>query len=280
MDIKSAREYAQNMLTRAGIEDAKCDGDILISFVTEIDKSGFVLEPYRELTEFQEKRLRKLVNRRMARVPLQHILGETCFYGYDFISDKRALIPRPETEILVDKAREYLRPGVKVLDLCTGSGCIIITLANIYREEFSEDAMFCASDISEDALALAGMNAKKHNIDIQFYQGDMTLAIPNNLGFDIITVNPPYIKKREIEHLAPEVRDYDPFIALSGGEDGLLFYRRLSGSIKDILSPGGRVFMEIGHDQGEDVRKIFSGLGFKVDVIPDYSGHDRVVILS
>ncbi|NQT75886.1 MAG: peptide chain release factor N(5)-glutamine methyltransferase [Candidatus Omnitrophica bacterium] len=219
--------------------------------------------------------------------PLQYIAGREQFMGLDFIVNKDVLIPRPETEILVNEVldllsatRYTLYASPKILDLCTGSGNIAISLAKMI-----EGAQIIATDISVSALDTARKNASIHGVDkqIEFYQGDLFQALPvdKRYKFDIIVCNPPYVKRADIDFLQEEVR-CEPHHALDGGIDGLDFYRRLAETAQDFLAPGGSLFLEMGFDQAQDVANIFnSKRAFKIKKIKeDLAGIDRVVWIS
>lgn len=212
--------------------------------------------------------------------PLQYIAGREQFMGLDFIVNKDVLIPRPETEILVNEVFRHAGHGIKILDLCTGSGNIAISLAKMI-----EGAQIIATDISVSALDTARKNASIHGVDkqIEFYQGDLFQALPvdKRYKFDIIVCNPPYVKRADIDFLQEEVR-CEPHHALDGGIDGLDFYRRLAEAAQDFLAPGGSLFLEMGFDQAQDVANIFnSKRAFKIKKIKeDLAGIDRVVWIS
>ena len=212
--------------------------------------------------------------------PLQYIAGRETFMGLDFIVNKDVLIPRPETEILVNEVFRHAGHGIKILDLCTGSGNIAISLAKMI-----EGAQIIATDISVSALDTARKNASIHGVDkqIEFYQGDLFQALPvdKRYKFDIIVCNPPYVKRADIDFLQEEVR-CEPHHALDGGIDGLDFYRRLAEAAQDFLAPGGSLFLEMGFDQAQDVANIFnSKRAFKIKKIKeDLAGIDRVVWIS
>jgi len=201
---------------------------------------------------------------------LQQILETTCFYGFDFYVTKDVLCPRQDTEHLVEWALADCK-GKRVLDLCTGSGCIAVSLAKLGSAK-----EVCASDLSEAALLVAKENARRNDAAITFYQSDLMKDVPGE--FDVIVSNPPYIPQGEAKNLAPEVTEYEPHMALFGGEDGLDFYKRIVSECYDRLTPGGVLIVEIGYDQGESVPELFRSAAFsEVTVRKDYAGLDRVV---
>lgn len=270
-------------LERAGCPDAKRDAGELLMAAFRMDMTHFLLDRMRELPDDEKtarrtEEYRSMLERRRMRVPLQQILGSQEFMGLEFYVNEHVLIPRQDTETLVEQVLKEQRDGEKsLLDLCTGSGCIAVSLAvkGGYRS-------VTATDISEKALETARRNAASLCVDgtkIRFYQGDLFGALPRRAGkFDIITANPPYIPTAVIGTLEPEVRDHEPLTALDGTEDGLYFYRRIAGEAKPHLADGGTVYLEIGYDQGEQVREIFENAGYQnVRVVKDLPGRDRVV---
>ena len=211
------------------------------------------------------------VDKRTEHVPLQYITGEQGFMGLTFNVNTNVLIPRQDTETLVEAALKIIRPEYRVLDMCTGSGCIIISIKYNVPE-----VVATGSDISKQALLVAKDNAKKYGMNIDFITGNLFDNISGD--FDVIVSNPPYIPTTDILTLMPEVRDFEPIGALDGGADGLEIYRQLIAGAKDHLREGGALLLEIGYDQAADVTSLMRENGFvAVEVIKDLSGHDRVV---
>ncbi len=208
-----------------------------------------------------------LAEERVTGRPLWYIVGNANFYGYEIKTDERALIPRPETEELVERALRHINGESKVLDLCTGSGAIAIAV------KLKTGAEVTASDVSEDALSLARENAETLKADINFIKSDMFENIDGK--FDVIISNPPYIKSGDIAGLQTEVKDYEPTLALDGGEDGLDFYRIIAENAREHLTEKGILFLEVGADQADSVKDMFDG--FFVDVIKDISGVERII---
>ena len=219
--------------------------------------------------------------KRRRRIPLAQILGRQSFYGLDFFVNEDVLIPRADTECLVDLvledyadlAKQAGSSSLKILDLCTGSGCIGISVAKHlpYQE-------LLLVDLSEKALAVAKKNAEKHlGENVTLLQSDLLTGVQGK-KFSLLLSNPPYIVSRVIPGLDREVSEYEPKMALDGGEDGLVFYRRIAKKAKEVLLPGARLYLEIGYDQGESVKDIFQKEGYEaVEVFPDLSGNPRVV---
>lgn len=278
LKVSELKNDIKKRLEEAGIPDAETDTRILLGEYAGVSLSDLYADPEKLLPDsFSQDALEKAMELRLKRVPLQHILGKTCFMGFDFNVSPAALIPRPDTEILAEEALIDHHDGTRILDLCTGSGCIIISLLALMH-----DCYGVATDISGDALSLAEKNAseilgeKKERL--RFYKGDLYDAVPEGEKFEMIISNPPYIRTADMETLMPEVKDHDPAIALDGGEDGLSFYRRIIEGAGDYLCPGGDLILEIGYDQAEDVTKIMKANRFiEVRTIKDFGGCDRVV---
>ena len=286
-------KYSIDKLNLAGIEEADSDTRLLFSHVFKVDRGFLFVHGDEAVLADQEEEFLKMLSLREKRIPLQHITGIQNFMGLDFTVTKDVLIPRFDTECLVEEAMIYCHDGDKVLDVCTGSGCILISLMN-YKNNIRGFGL----DISEEALNIARLNAEKlckqgslelpcgdlndfndglNYVNPKFIQSDLYTNLDEK-DFDIIVSNPPYIRSDIIPTLMPEVRDYDPMLALDGGDDGLIFYRRIIGESGQYLKKGGVLLVEIGHDQGEEVYQIFSDNGFTdINVIKDLSGNDRVV---
>ncbi len=259
-------------LERAGIEEAALDARLLLEDVCGTDRTALYAHGEQELTGGQEERYLEKIRHRAERIPLQHILGKTEFMGLTFKVNEDVLCPRPDTEILVEEVLKHLHDGMRILDIGTGSGCILLSLLH-----YSNDCQGVGVDISEKALQVAKENAEKLSADrASFIRSDLFGGVEG--VFEIIVSNPPYIRSSEIEHLMPEVRDHDPRAALDGREDGLFFYREITKRAKEYLPGGGMLFYEIGYDQGEAVSRIMRDNGFReVEIIKDFSGLDRVV---
>lgn len=281
-------------LSSAGCMNAKGDAEELYCFLTSTDRVGLFLRAEEEVDEETETKYRELIARRASRVPLQHITGRQEFMGFRFKVTPDVLVPRQDTETLVTEAARIIRQmprkkqtfmrklmgkeEVTVLDLCCGSGVIGTSLAKICA-----DIRVIGTDISEQAIALAKENAAELRANIEFQQGDLFDALSGKelkeLKFDMIVSNPPYIRTNMIGILQDEVKRFEPMNALDGGRDGLDYYRRIIEKAADYLKPGGWLLFEIGHDQGEDLRKMLRDAGkyTPAEVIKDLPGRDRVV---
>ena len=260
-------------LLASGISDAGIDAWYLLEYLTGMTRTGFFLDRDREVSDEIKDRYGSLIQRRKEHIPLQHITGTQEFMGFDFFVNENVLVPRQDTECLVENVLPYA-DGKKILDMCTGSGCIIISLKKLV-----ETADCTGADISKKVLEVAKRNAMSNKAEISFVESDMFENI--NEKYDIIVSNPPYIRPEVIKTLEPEVREHDPMLALDGGEDGLMFYRVLAREGKKHLVSSGMMFMEIGYDQGRAVKDIFEYEGFKdVVVKKDLCENDRVVIAN
>lgn len=286
-------------LQQAGDTDGENDAKLFLFEALHLDLIHFLMDRLRPLSEQDAKvqeqirTYRGMIAKRASRIPLQQILGSQEFMGLDFFVNEHVLIPRQDTETLVELVlQEQQGPEKKLLDLCTGSGCIAISLAmkGGYRS-------VTATDLSEEALKVAERNAKMHGFAVVshtetqdapeqaghpfiFRQGDLFTAMPQSEAgtFDIITSNPPYIPTAVIATLEPEVREHEPMMALDGTADGLKFYRRIAKEAGAWLKPEGAVYLEIGYDQGKAVSELLSEAGFaKIRVVKDLPGKDRVV---
>lgn len=276
--IKNAREYGRKKLSEAGITEADIDTDYFLMEIFGLSKSDLVLKSNDCLEPEKQKPFMEALNRRCDRIPLAYILGHREFMGLDFLVNENVLIPRQDTEILVEEVSKYMKNATSVLDVCTGSGCIIISLAKLYNNGDLEKLV--AVDISSEALKVAGENAKKHEISVDFRKGDLFYPLSNNEKFDIITINPPYIESRVIETLLPEVSKYEPRLALDGGDDGLNLYKRIAESFSGFLKEEGHLFLEIGFDQAMAVSRLFNDKGYNTRTIQDYNHLDRVVCVG
>lgn len=272
LTLQQIYREGKETLERAGIAEAELDAWYLLEYVTGISRASYYGDPGRVVSEEDLCRYRECIEKRAVHIPLQHITGEQEFMGLSFRVNDQVLIPRQDTETLVEEALKYAMPGMRVLDLCTGSGCILISLLH-----FCPGLTGVGSDISAEALKMARTNGQRLHVEerAQWLCGDLFEKVTG--AFDLIISNPPYIRSAEIEGLQEEVRLYDPRIALDGAEDGLLFYRRIIEESKSYLKNGGRLLFEIGCDQGRDVAELLENAGYtEVSVKKDLAGLDRV----
>lgn len=268
---KELLKKGENELLASDISDAAIDAWYLFEYVTDMSRASFFIRRNEEIPEEQANAYIEVIEKRKKRIPLQHITGKQEFMGLDFFVNENVLVPRQDTECLVENVISYANDK-KILDMCTGSGCIIISV-----KKFVQTAECTGADISEKALETALKNADLNNVPVSFIKSDMFENISEK--YDIIVSNPPYIRPDVIKTLEPEVREHDPWLAIDGGEDGLSFYRILAKEGKKYLNSQGMIFMEIGYDQGQAVKEIFESEGF-VDIVikKDLCKNDRVVI--
>ncbi len=270
LTLKEALAKAVDKLQQMEVPDADIDAWYLFSYVTGLDRAAFFLHGEELMAEPDMIRYRDLVTKRGERIPLQHLTGEQEFMGLDFHVNEHVLIPRQDTECLVERVLPYV-DGKRVLDVCTGSGCIAIAIAKL-----GKPLIVHGVDISEEALAVARQNATELNASVELFAGDLMTKMDGQ--YDVIVSNPPYIPPSVIEGLMPEVRLHEPMLALDGGQDGLEFYRRIAGQAVTRLAPNGRLFLEIGCEQAAAVAEILQKQGYReVQVFQDLAGKDRIV---
>jgi release factor glutamine methyltransferase len=277
--LQKGAEY----LGRKEVESPRLQVEWLLAHLLQMPRLQVWLNHDRQLTEIQVESLRAGIKRRGNREPLQHILGTAAFCGREFKVDRRVLVPRPETELLAEQGWKWLKEHAKstatqlnALDLGTGSGCLAITLACQ-----CDRLAVVASDLSPDALALARENARALGVGdrVDFRHGEGLSPLTPGEVFDLLITNPPYIPRAEIDQLQPEVRDFDPRLALDGGADGLTIYRLLAAAAAAHLKPGGRLMAEFGDNQGPRLVEIFSQHGWRVEpLVADYSGRARILV--
>jgi release factor glutamine methyltransferase len=267
--LGDCRRFAGEYLSEHGIEEAKTDEWILFSEITGMKRSEYYLRQHEEMDPQMRERFFELIRRRADHIPVQYLLGEAWCYGNTFTVNEHVLIPRQDTEILIAEAAKRIRSGMQILDLCTGSGCILVSLLK------QKAITGTGSDISEEALKVARENLNRYHLEAELIRSDLMRDVRG--FFDVIVSNPPYIPSDVIGRLDPEVRDHEPHLALDGGPDGLKFYRAIVRQARRHLKKDGWLLMEIGYDEGGDVREMLEELGYReVEIIKDYSGLDRV----
>ena len=270
----------QEILEAAGIEEAGLDAWLLLEYESGKNRAYYFAHCKEEADEEIKTPYMEKIRKRAQHIPLQHLTHQGYFMGYEFFVNENVLVPRQDTEVLVEEALSLIKEKEvpQILDMCTGSGCILLSLL-LERE----DALGTGVDFSEKALSVAEKNRETYHLETraELIKSDMFQSgyfEGKKESFDIIVSNPPYIPTEEIEKLQAEVRFHDPFMALDGKEDGLYFYRIIAKNAGEYLKPGGFLACEIGCDQGEDVKKMFESCGFSdVKVIKDLAGLDRVV---
>lgn len=270
----------QEILEDAGIEEAGLDAWLLLEYESGKNRAYYFAHCKEEAEEGIKAPYMEKIQRRAERMPLQHLTHQGYFMGYEFYVNENVLVPRQDTEILVEEALSLIKEkeSPQILDMCTGSGCILLSLL-LERE----DAKGTGADLSEKALCVAEKNRETYHLEerSELIKSDLFQSEYFKVkkeSFDIIVSNPPYIPTEEIKKLQAEVRFHDPFIALDGKEDGLYFYRKIAENAGKYLKPGGFFACEIGCSQGDDVKNIFESCGFSdIKVIKDLAGLDRVV---
>ena len=273
MKYQELYRYGTEKLREAEIAEAELDARLLLEFICHTDRNTLLAHGDMEVSAEQEENYVNLIGKRSKHIPLQHLTGEQDFMGLSFRVNEHVLIPRQDTEILVEEAMRELHDGMELLDMCTGSGCILLSLLH-----YSNDCHGMGVDISPEALQVAGENAKALSLGADFIQSDLFEALDKDRKFDLLVSNPPYIPSGIIQTLMPEVREYEPLGALDGREDGLYFYRRISREAKPYLQGGAWLFFEIGCDQAEAVCGILEADGYReIEVVKDFAGLDRVV---
>ncbi|MDO4521835.1 MAG: peptide chain release factor N(5)-glutamine methyltransferase [Eubacteriales bacterium] len=273
MTYREALRKGTECLRDAGISEAENDAWLLLEYVTGMNRAHYFLEQSECLTKEQQTTYEALLRKRAGRIPLQHITGVQSFMGLEFSVNEHVLTPRQDTELLVETALARIGDGMSVLDLCTGSGCIAISMERLSQKKLQ----VYAADISKKALETAKENADQLGAQVFFYQSDLMESIPGQ--FDMIVSNPPYIATAEIAQLMPEVREHEPVGALDGHEDGLYFYREIIAQAEKKLKSQGMLLFEIGYDQGAAVSELMVQSGYqKVEIKKDYAGLDRVVL--
>ncbi|WP_461809953.1 peptide chain release factor N(5)-glutamine methyltransferase [Faecalimonas sp.] len=271
MTLEEAYCNGKRILEENKIKNSAIDAWILLEHITKVNRALYYANPRKKLKEEEEIQYKHFIEQRIKRIPLQHLTKEQEFMGLSFEVNENVLIPRQDTEILVESVLEHLDGSENILDVCTGSGCILISLLKHLK-----GGTGIGIDISEKALEVAKRNAEIHEVDATFIQSDLFEHVEG--VYDVIVSNPPYIKTKEIEDLEEEVKLHDPLLALDGKEDGLYFYRKIIKESKKYLRRNGMLYFEIGNTQGEEVKRLMEESGFvNVKIKKDLAGLDRVV---
>jgi len=276
MTYRECYEQGCCTLQAAGIEEAALDARLLLEAVCGTNRNDLLVHGEQPVAPEAEEKYLNWIRQRAEHIPLQQLTGEQGFMGLTFSVNEHVLIPRQDTEILVEEVLKELHDGMRVLDMCTGSGCILLSLLH-----YSNDCEGLGVDLSAEALEVAGRNVLKvltpeKAEHAHFLQSDLFEKVEGK--FEIIVSNPPYIASAEVDRLMPEVRDHEPRMALDGTEDGLEFYRRIIAEAGQYLVSSGMLFFEIGYDQGQAVSELMREHGYReVQVVQDYAGLDRVV---
>jgi release factor glutamine methyltransferase len=274
-------QRSAEFLAKRGVGAPRLQVELLLAHVLKLPRMKLYLNFERALSAQEVETLRELVRRRGQREPLQYIVGSVCFCGLELSVSRHVLVPRPETELLAERAWNFLAQlpsgcQARALDLGTGSGCLAIAMA-----ARAPQARVDATDFSDDALNTARQNATRCQVAgrIEFHQSDGFAGLKPEQQFDLIVSNPPYIPTADIQSLEPEVRDFEPRMALDGGPDGMDFYRRIAAEAGAFLKPGGRAMLELNDDGAKSVGEIFEQAGWKIEAIePDYNQYRRIFI--
>ena len=276
MTYRECYEQGCCTLQAAGIEEAALDARLLLEAVCGTNRNDLLVHGEQPVAPEAEEKYLNWIRQRAEHIPLQQLTGEQDFMGLTFNVNEHVLIPRQDTEILVEEVLKELHDGMRILDMCTGSGCILLSLLH-----YSNDCEGLGVDLSAEALEVAGRNVLKvltpeKAEHVHFLQSDLFEKVEGK--FEIIVSNPPYIASAEVDRLMPEVRDHEPRMALDGSADGLVFYRKITEQAGSYLKEGGKLCFEIGYDQGDEVRELMETHGFAdVQVLKDLAGLDRVV---
>lgn len=270
MTLRQLLTDGKRKLKEAGIAEWDLDAWYLLEHVTGCTRSFYFLYPDKEADICHVQQYEELIRKRSIHIPLQHLTGIQEFMGLSFHVNEDVLIPRQDTEILVEEALKYIREGMHILDMCTGSGCILLSVLKLGPKVTGTGV-----DLSERALAVAEKNRDTLDVRAEFLESDLFEKVTGS--YDCILSNPPYIPSRVVDTLMEEVRKHEPRQALDGREDGLYFYRKIIEQSPQYLKPGGMLFFEIGYDQAEAVKSLM-GAGFTdIHVVKDLAGLDRVV---
>ena len=271
--LRQLLSWGSETLANAEVPDSGQDAWMLMEEVFGIEKSYYFLHGDDKIDPNTQKRYEDMIRERAKRIPVQYLTGKAWFMGYEFLVNSSVLIPRFDTEVLVEEAKKHIMPGCRLLDVCTGSGCILLSLLAECKDRI---AMAMGVDISKDALQVAIANGNRMELPAEFRESDLFTHVTGT--YDVIVSNPPYIATGELADLMPEVRDHEPRMALDGTEDGLYFYRRIIEEAGKHLVSSGMLFFEIGYDQGQAVSELMRTEGYReVQVVQDYAGLDRVV---
>lgn len=274
MTLRELLLLGKKELRQADVPDSDYDAWVLLEYALNIQKSYYFLHENDKIEKNQEDTYLSCIQKRKQRIPLQHITEQAWFMGYEFYVNSHVLTPRFDTEILVEAVGKRLTPNMDILDVCTGSGCILLSLLAEHRDWGLKGT---GTDISPDALKVAERNKRQLGLEAEFIESDLFSKVQG--AYDIIVSNPPYIATKELEALMPEVRDHEPRIALDGMEDGLHFYREILSRAHEFLKTDGWICFEIGYDQGEALRNMLLEHGYSnVSIEKDFAGLDRIAL--
>ena len=268
-------DFGTSFLLEKNIKESEANSRELLMYLCNLSYSDFILSLDKEVNEKIFEMYKTLLKKRAENTPIQYITGKQCFYGLDFYVDENVLIPRLDTEVLVENIiNREINKDISILDMCTGSGCIAISL-----KKFGDFKEVLAVDISPKALEIAKKNAVENEVNIEFLKSNMFSSLDKCKKFDVIVSNPPYISKKELESLERQVKDFEPKLALLAGDNGLEFYKIIAETGKRFLKENGRMYLEIGCNQAKEVTKILNEQDFKeIEVIKELAKLDRVIV--
>ncbi|PYG87190.1 release factor glutamine methyltransferase [Ruminiclostridium sufflavum DSM 19573] len=290
MNIKEYFRFAAESLRKADIETPEFDAGVMLCCVLKCGRAYLYTHYDRVLVSLELEALDEMLRQRINNVPLQYIIGETEFMGLPFSVSPEVLIPRQDTESVIEegirlvklfaeqaetnKSKEYANRAIRVLDMCTGSGCIAVSIAH-----YCPESVVVACDISQEALKIAEKNCRRNCVEnrVGLRCGNLFNALDDGQLFDIIVSNPPYIETGVIPELQKEVKNYEPYLALDGGQDGLDFYRQIVVNAPAYLKNGGYLVLEIGYNQGQSVKNIMNQNFHDIEICKDISGNDRIL---
>ncbi|MBQ7537182.1 MAG: peptide chain release factor N(5)-glutamine methyltransferase [Rickettsiales bacterium] len=259
--------------------EAKQDVEDIAIYATKWSRAALLTKRDEEIGITHKAIFDKALADRISGKPVQYITNSACFFGYDFFVNEGCLIPRVDSEVLVELALSNCKQdNVKALDLCCGSGCLGLSFAKQIAEK-NKKYELTMLDISTNAIQIARLNAQKLGLKAKFMVADILQGLTTDEQFDVIFCNPPYIETAEIANLDKQVKNFEPHLALDGGEDGLKFYRAVAGNLKSIIAKSGKAYFEIGYNQGKIVSQIFTTAGFQVELKKDYGKKDRCLIV-
>ncbi len=270
MTLQELLKKGKERLQRAQIAEWELDAWYLLEYVTGCSRSAYFLHPDQEVTASQIRQYEELTEKRSLHIPLQHLTGTQEFMGLSFFVNEHVLIPRQDTEVLVEEALRYIVPGMHILDMCTGSGCILLSILKL-----RDGVTGVGADLSKEALLVAERNGQQLDVQAEFLDSNLFSHVEGT--YDCILSNPPYIPSRVVDTLMEEVRGHEPRMALDGSGDGLYYYREIIQQSPEYLKPGGMLFFEIGYDQAAAVSRLMESSFMDIHVVKDLAGLDRVV---
>ncbi len=278
-DLLSISEKKLQAELNLSPSEAKQDVEDIAIYATKWSRAELLTRRNEEIGLTHKAIFDRALADRIGGKPVQYITNSACFFGYDFFVNEGCLIPRVDSEVLVENAlKDCMQDNIKVLDLCCGSGCLGLSFAKQIAEK-NKKYELTMLDISTNAIQIARLNAQKLGLKAKFMVADILQGLTTDEQFDVIFCNPPYIETAEIANLDKQVKDFEPHLALDGGEDGLKFYRAVAGNLKSITAKSGKAYFEIGYNQGKIVSQIFTTAGFQVELKKDYGKKDRCLIV-